>query len=59
MRWRSAGSAIFFTSSGVTKSRPSSSAAARAARTSEMPPRGPAPATTPAQVRVARTRRSA
>ena len=47
MRWRSAGSAMRLTSSGVTKSRPSSSAAARAARTSEMPPRGPAPATTP------------
>ncbi len=32
MRWRSAGSAIFFTSSGVTKSRPSSERRARAPR---------------------------
>ena len=57
-RCRSAGSAIRLMSSGVTKSRPSSSATTRAARTSEIAPREPAPIARPGHSRVARTMRT-
>ena len=59
MRWRNAGLAISRTSSGVTKSRPCSTACARAARTSAMLPRGPAPSEMPGHFRVAATMRTA
>src|SRR5439155_21331252 len=54
-RWRSTVGASAFTSSGITKSRPSSSAAARAALRSDTPARGLAPSVSEAASRVART----
>jgi AraC-like DNA-binding protein len=47
------------TSSGVAKSRPPSTACARAARTRAMLPRGPAPSAIPGDLRVAATIRTA
>src|SRR5690606_39376560 len=59
MRWRNTGRATALTSSGMTKSRPSSSALARAAMLMAMLARGPAPRARPGNSRVVRTSRSA
>ncbi len=55
-RWRSAGLAIAFTSSGVTKSRPLSQAHALAACSSIAEPRGDTPRDSDGDSRVARAR---
>ena len=57
-RWRSTGTANAFTSSGITYSRPSKAARARAAPASSTAARGDAPTVSSACSRVARIRRT-